>query len=315
MSFTNASVIKVINHYTSQYIKQIEELKIAIEQNVSVDQYNQLKKKFDDLTERHNEIKQAYIEADRENEMLRKQNMELKSEQESMVMDVEQFFKNLICPHSPPHQTPTQVSSPPNQKVKHRDSKNLLNFQRYESDTESEDSNVMPTPNTTPSGQTVQAPNVIKLDVENVEESNDDEDEMDIEIMKKLLGEGLMNELEKTINDYSQSKTPTAFSGSNHSQNTSTAQNQVVPRFVFMPNSTPTPSMFGFGSNVQSNNKPNEQNQGTQVNESQSKRPRTHHPCHRIHRVQNQVHSGNQDVSEAQLLNLLINSLINPRSK
>lgn len=364
MSLSNTSVIKVIDQYITQYIKQIDELKVAnaslkkqLEQNVSEEKYLKLKKQFDDLSTRLNEIKQAFTEAEQENTMLRKQNIELRTEKESIVTDVEQYFKNSIgSQHVYPPQTPvksqfsTPISQPPNQKVKHRDSKyQKINFQKYDSDDsddsddlddlddsdDSDDSDVLDvkpnssrvlnfnststkeTNNLTSPSQSVQStPNIVKLDIGNADEKKyDDEDEMSIEIMKKLLGEGLMNELEKTINEYSQPQTPV------NSQNVSKPKPQAdsnlfVPRFVF-------------GSNAI----PNEQNQRrTQVNQSQSKKARNHSQCGISHNfrpdrispvnypVQTNQNSqsnnfGSQDTSEVQLFNLLINSLINPRSK
>jgi len=167
MSSINTPIINLINQHLSEYITYIKELENIIES---------LNKKLDDLTNRHNEIKQVYIEADQENTMLRKENNELKIKQESLVMDVKELSNKSSFYPQTPSKTDFYNSNvlPPNQKVKHRAYKNSLN-------------------------SNLNTNRVLNFDQAQQDQTSN--------LMNKLLDKGLMNELEKSINEYSHQQT------------------------------------------------------------------------------------------------------------
>lgn len=181
MSSINTPIINLINEHLSQYITYIKELENIIEslnkkleQNISIEKYNKLHQKLDNLTDRHIEIKQVYTEIEQENIMLRKENDELKIKQESLVMDVKELFNKSSFYPQTPLKTNLYNSNvlPPNQKIKYCNYKNSLN----------------PNSNTK---------RVLNFDQVQQEQTSN----------LMLLDKGLMTELEKSINEYSHQQT------------------------------------------------------------------------------------------------------------
>ena len=197
MSSINASIIKVINQYTAQYLKQIEELKLEntwLKQNSET--YNQLNKDHQNLHARHTEIKQAYIESERENNQLRLTVNDLKKDQASLIHDVETHFQDSLSEmtQSQTPRKPTRNLSQPNQKILHRNAKS-----RYELDSENENSD-----NEYNSKRYLNfgTSNIINLNIDDnkINEGKQDDKQMDteMEIMKKLIEEGNREDFEMT---------------------------------------------------------------------------------------------------------------------
>jgi hypothetical protein len=255
MDFTNNSLINIINFHTSNYIKQIDYFKRYIEhlkkhieyQTINIKYYNQLKQCFNDLVIRHNELKQNYIEIEQENARLQKQNRELNINQESLMKDVEQYFKTSNKQINEVSPTQQQTNKPGN----HIDPNYFQNFQYESSDDESVDSECKHVLNLDLLSKQSKAYHD-KLDslnqsftqptqTSNIYNDNDNGN-LDIEIMKKLIGKDLMNELEKSNDFEEKDKT---------SEKTRTI-NPFNSQFI-IPNTVPNNNMFIFHSNTQPN--------------------------------------------------------------
>lgn len=299
MDFRNNSLIDMINSYTSNYIKQIDYYKRYIEhlknyikyQTINIKYYNQLKEQFNDLITRHTELKQNYVEVERENARLQKQNMEL-------IKEVEQYFKtsnkqiNMVSP------TQQQIDKLDN----YIDPNYFQNFQYESSDDDSVNSKCRHILNLDLLSKQSKASQIKneKLDslaipnqpFTSVQTSNNndvDNGNLDVEIMKKLIGQDLMNELEKSITDFEE-KDKTI----EQKQTTNPFNSQFI-----IPNTVPNNNMFIFHSNT----KPTSQ---TQTKHRIKK--------HRIHKYPHNNTSCSQTENAGQL-DLLLNSLINLTSK
>jgi len=301
MDFTNNSLINIINFYTSNYIKQIDYFKRYIEhlkkhieyQTINIKYYNQLKQYFNDLVIRHNELKQNYIEIEQENARLQKQNRELNINQESLIKDVEQYFKTSNKQIN--EVSPTQQQT--NKLGNHIDPNYFQNFQYESSDDESVDSECKHILNLDLLSKQSKAYHD-KLDslnqsfIQPTQTSNiyndNDNSNLDIETMKKLIGKDLMNELEKSNDFEEKDKT------SEKTQTTNPFNSQFI-----IPNTVPNNNMFVFHSNTQPNNQT-----------KTKKRIKKHHS----HKYLSNNTSSSQAENNKQLDSLL-NSFINLASK
>lgn len=301
MDFTNNSLINIINFYTSNYIKQIDYFKRYIEhlkkhieyQTINIKYYNQLKQCFNDLVIRHNELKQNYIEIEQENARLQKQNRELNINQESLMKDVEQYFKTSNKQINEVSPTQQQTNKPGN----HIDPNYFQNFQYESSDDESVDSECKHVLNLDLLSKQSKAYHD-KLDslnqsftqptqTSNIYNDNDNGN-LDIETMKKLIGKDLMNELEKSNDFEEKDKT---------SEKTRTI-NPFNSQFI-IPNTVPNNNMFIFHSNTQ----PNDQTKT-------KKRIKKHHSY-----KYSSNNTSSSQVENNKQLDSLLNSFINLASK
>jgi hypothetical protein len=141
----NSTIFELLNQYTGQYTKQIGDLE---GENTSLkDQLERLNHQFSNLSQQHTEIKQVYTEAERENELLKNQLRQLTSDDIAAPIISEPISTSTPEPgrETPPPRPATEIQ-PPNQKRLHRNSKRRVNMHRYKNDSEPDQDNTNPNP-------------------------------------------------------------------------------------------------------------------------------------------------------------------------
>jgi hypothetical protein len=220
MSSISSSIINMIAQHITQYTSQINNLKSEnnklVRQNqllrnqlnkkkYSDDKFNQLKAEFDSLMFRHNDIKTSYIETEQENSHLRKQMAQFQNENNLLIKNMEEYFKSLVN------------STPPNHTCEINQKNQFLNVKHsdYDSETDSDDSENESKINSkfnfsnsvdTTQQSTSYNPDILTLNIDHSKEESDDD--MTFEVMKKLIGEDLMNQIENNINSPSSKHIP-----------------------------------------------------------------------------------------------------------
>jgi hypothetical protein len=191
MDLINQYFKKMLDHIQ---VLELENSNLKKNQNGEIDN---LKKEFTSLTERHKELKEAFLESENQVKELTRQNEELIQKEKEFSEQIKNTFEqqfgfvnqNLTDQMSTPKKSPNNLENE-SQKMKYLKAKKvpkkLVLKNMYESESDSDDSKQ----------------NHDLINNTSVDRSDDDS----INVMKKLIGDDLWNCLETNVNTDHQHK-------------------------------------------------------------------------------------------------------------